>query len=102
MNYKQWLSQVPASVKDDALWNFQVYPKSLLVTDLAWEDCEKLLKDARGIAIAGQLVRSSGSISANIEEGYERGYGEIMLVFWASLWVQLVKLVAGTIGVAAC
>ena len=75
MNYKQWLSQVPASVKDDALWNFQVYPKSLLVTDLAWEDCEKLLKDARGIAIAGQLIRSSGSISANIEEGYGRGYG---------------------------
>ena len=75
MNYEQWLSQVPASIKDDALWNFQVYPKALLLSDLAWEDCEKLMKDVRGCAIAGQLVRSSGSISANIEEGYGRGYG---------------------------
>ena len=48
MNSEQWLSQVPASIKDDALWNFQVYPKSLLVTDLAWEDCEKIDKGCPG------------------------------------------------------
>ncbi len=69
MNSEQWLSQVPASIKDDPLWNFQVYPKSLLVTDLAWKDCAKLIKNVRGNSIAGQLIRSSGSISANIEEG---------------------------------
>ena len=38
------------------------------------EDSEGLLKDLRGKEIFKQLIRSSGSISANIEEGYGRGY----------------------------
>jgi len=43
--------------------------------DLAWEDCDYLTKDPRGQAVAQQLIRSVGSISANIEEGYGRGMG---------------------------
>jgi len=39
-------------------------------------DCDYLLKDPRGKKIAEQLIRSVGSISANIEEGYGRGYGK--------------------------
>jgi four helix bundle protein len=34
-----------------------------------------LLKDVRGNAVATQLIRSVGAISANIEEGFGRGYG---------------------------
>lgn len=34
------------------------------------------MKDVRGREIAKQLIRSSGSISANIEEGYGRGFGK--------------------------
>jgi four helix bundle protein len=33
------------------------------------------MKDIRGRAIAEQLIRSVGSICANIEEGYGRGFG---------------------------
>ncbi len=40
-----------------------------------WEDCEKLTHDLRGKAIAQQIIRSAGSICANIEEGYGRGIG---------------------------
>jgi len=75
MTVEQWVEQVPNNIKDDALWKFQVYPKSLLLAGLAWEDCNKLLPDPRGRAVAEQLIRSAGSICANIEEGYGRGFG---------------------------
>ena len=75
MDYDAWTAQVPKSIKNDPLWNFNVYPKALLLADLAWEDCGKLLRDVRGRAISEQLIRSSGSISANIEEGFGRGFG---------------------------
>lgn len=35
-----------------------------------------MLADPRGKSIAQQLTRSAGSIAANIEEGYGRGYGK--------------------------
>jgi four helix bundle protein len=44
--------------------------------DLVWQDCDKLMIDRRGRAIIDQLIRSAGSISANMEEGYGRGYGK--------------------------
>ncbi|HZY44651.1 MAG TPA: four helix bundle protein [Anaerolineae bacterium] len=64
------------SLTKDALWQFNLYPKTVFLYDLVWEDCEKLLKDARGRAIAAQIIRSTGSISANIEEGFGRGFGK--------------------------
>jgi four helix bundle protein len=51
------------------------YPKALFLYDLVWFDCEKLTKDLRGRAVAEQIIRSGGSIGANIEEGYGRGLG---------------------------
>ena len=39
------------------------------------------MRDARGRELAKQIVRSVGSISANIEEGYGRGYGKQYLQF---------------------
>jgi four helix bundle protein len=44
--------------------------------DLTWEDCGKLMDDARGRKIASQLIGSAGSISANMEEGRGRGFGK--------------------------
>lgn len=41
-----------------------------------WSDTEVLLKDVRGKEIARQLIRSVGSVAANIEEGYGRGFGK--------------------------
>jgi len=75
MTYEEWLTNVPDSIKNDRLWEFFAYRKALLLYDLAWEDCEKLIKDVRGRGNADQLNRSVGSISANIEEGYGRGFG---------------------------
>lgn len=52
------------------------YQDALFLWDKTWEDSEILLKDVRGKEIALQLTRSVGSISANIEEGYGRGFGK--------------------------
>ena len=41
-----------------------------------WNDCDILMKDVRGREIVKQLTRSAGSICANIEEGYGRGFGK--------------------------
>jgi four helix bundle protein len=57
------------------LWNSIGYQKALFLYDLVWLDCEKLMHDLRGKAITQQLIRSGGSISANMEEGYGRGFG---------------------------
>ena len=52
------------------------YQKSLKLYDLCWNDTELMLNDIRGREIVKQLIRSVGSISANIEEGYGRGFGK--------------------------
>ena len=73
MKYEEWLARVPESLKKDPIWKFVAYPKALLLFDLVWEDSEKLLRDTRGREVARQLVRSAGSVSANIDEGFGRG-----------------------------
>ena len=76
MTYEEWLAQVPDNIKNDPLWQFTAYQKALLLYDMAWEDCDKMMQDVRGRGNADQLNRSAGSISANIEEGYGRGFGK--------------------------
>ncbi|MBC7225730.1 MAG: four helix bundle protein [Thermoflexales bacterium] len=76
ITFEEWAGTVPQSICQDPLWRFQVYPKALYLFELAWQDCAILIRDPRGRAIAEQLIRSAGSICANIEEGYGRGYGK--------------------------
>jgi four helix bundle protein len=60
----------------DPLWSFETYRKALFLSDLAWFDAEKLLHDARGKALVWQLLDAAGSVPANIEEGFGRGFGK--------------------------
>ncbi len=75
-SFEQWAVQVPEAIRRDPLWNYVAYPKALFLYDLMWIDCERLLKDVRGRVVAGQLTRAASSISANIEEGYSKGFGQ--------------------------
>jgi len=75
MNYEEWVAQLPEVILNSPLWTMTVYRKALFLYDLVWRDCEGLMRDRRGRAIAEQLIRSAGSICANIEEGYGRGFG---------------------------
>ena len=81
MTYEEWQECVPDDIRSDPLWDMEAYRLALFLHDLTWADCEHMLKDPRGRAIAGQLIRSAGSISANIEEGYGRGFGKPFALF---------------------
>ncbi|HEU4323390.1 MAG TPA: four helix bundle protein [Roseiflexaceae bacterium] len=75
MKYQDWEDDVPDSIKQDALWKVSAYRHGLLLSDLAWSDVTKLVGDRRTTALADQLYRAVGSISANIAEGYSRQSG---------------------------
>lgn len=75
-SFAEWEETVNPILRNDPLWKFQVYPKALFLYELTWVDCEYLMKDERGKTVARQLIRSVGSISANIEEGFGRGFGK--------------------------
>ena len=76
MTYEEWMEQVPKAISADPLWSTEAYRKALFLHDLAWEDCERLMRDPRGRALTGQLVEAAGSISANLEEGFGRGFSK--------------------------
>ena len=75
MNYCEWEQNVPDAIKQDSVWNVKAYKLSLFLSDVAWQDATKLLRDKRTLGLSDQLYRSVGAISADIEEGYSRGSG---------------------------
>lgn len=75
-DYDEWMGGVPTAITSEHTWKFFGYRKALYLYDLCWEDCMGLLKHPLGRPVANQLIRSAGSISANIQEGYDRGWGK--------------------------
>lgn len=73
--FEEWQMTVPAKLRSDPLWQSAYYRMAMYLFDLVWFDCTALRRDDRGRAVIGQLVRSSGSICANVEEAYGRGVG---------------------------
>lgn len=82
VGFDAWQQTVHTRVKTEPLWQSLPYRKALYFYECVWQDCESFQRDIRGKAIASQLVRSAGSISANLEEGHGRGYGRQRDWFW--------------------
>jgi len=74
-SFQEWVDLVPQPIRNSPIWPSIVYQKALFLYEICWLDCEAWLSDMRGRAIGEQIIRSCGSISANIEEGYGRGFG---------------------------
>lgn len=72
-NATQWEASLPQTITGDPLWNIRAYRLALRLADEAWGDVSLLAKDLRTAALANQLYKAVGSISANIGEGYSRG-----------------------------
>lgn len=75
-SFEEWVEQVHPVIRQTPLWSFQTYRLALFLADLAWFDVEKLLLLPQGKELAWQLVAAAGSVAANIEEGYGRGFGK--------------------------
>lgn len=65
----------------DKLKDYKAYTKSMEVWNRFWIDADYLVNDTRGREILKQLTRSLGSVSANIEEGFGRGFGKEFAMF---------------------
>jgi four helix bundle protein len=72
MNYAEWEQSVHQAITSDVLWRMEVYRYALFAGDISWDDVSKLIGDRRTLALADQLYRAVGSVSANIAEGYSR------------------------------
>jgi four helix bundle protein len=75
MRFEEWLETVPGEMTSDSLWKMKVYRLALFAGDLGWHDVTRLAGERRTMALADQMYRSLGSISANLAEGYSRGTG---------------------------
>ena len=75
-SYEEWEKGVPDAIRRESLWDFAGYRKALFLCDICWVDCEKLVKHPLGHPVSQQLIRSVGSIAANIEEGQGRGFSK--------------------------
>ena len=69
MEYEEWVKTVPVEIVKDSVWNLKAYRASLYIADLCWKDTVYIL-DNKFYSLADQLFRSTGSVSANIVEGY--------------------------------
>ena len=75
LKFEDWEKTIPDYIKKDPLRESLYYRVALYLYDLAWDDCDILEKDFRARHNISQLIRSSGSISANMEEAAGRGIG---------------------------
>ena len=75
VKFEEWEKMVPSYMKKDPLWESLYYRVALFLSDLVWDDCELLQKDFCARHNVMQIIHSSGSVSANMEEAYGRGVG---------------------------
>lgn len=74
-SYDKWKAEMLPDIAGDALWGIEVYRSALFSSDLAWYDLKKIRSSPESRAIADQLLRAVGSISANLAEGYSKSSG---------------------------
>jgi four helix bundle protein len=89
--FEEWVETLPDSLRNDPLWKSAYYRLAMYLYDLVWLDSAVINKDFRGREIVHQVVRSAGSVCANIEEAYRRGIG-------TADFVRIMRIALGELG----
>ena len=82
LTIEDWQKTIPASIRSEKFWLLIAYQKALYLYDLLWQDTEAWRKDERGQTLSKQIIGSSDSICSNIEEGFGRGLGKQLVLFY--------------------
>lgn len=72
VTFQEWQETMPAEIIQDAVWQMEAYRLAASLSDLNWYDLVKLCHHPLTQALCDQLMRSAGSVAANIVEGYSR------------------------------
>ena len=72
MTHREWERTVPVVIREDVLWTVTAYRLAFFLSDIAWNDVQRLVKEIGMRSLSDQLYRSVGSVCANIEEGYSK------------------------------
>lgn len=89
--FDEWVNTLPALLRSDPLWKSAYYRLAMYLYDLVWLDSVVINKDFRGREIVYQIVRSAGSVCANMKEGYRRGIG-------TADFVRIMRISLGELG----
>ena len=73
--YDAWALTVTPEITTDTLWRTPAYRFALYMMSRAQADIDWILRHRATRALADQLLRAVGGISASIDEGYSRSSG---------------------------
>jgi four helix bundle protein len=82
LTFEEWQKTVPETIRSEKFWTLIAYQKGLYLYQLLWNDTEEWRKDERGQVLSKQIIGSSDSICSNIEEGFGRGLGKQLVLFY--------------------
>ena len=69
---REWERTCPLDITSDVLWKLDAYRAALYLLHVWRGDRKALLAAPGGDHVAGQLTKATGSICANLAEGYSR------------------------------
>lgn len=72
MNLDEWVQTAPTALRESPMWKVRVYQIGTCVARLASQDAAALEGHPRFEKTVAQLVKSAGSVSATVAEGYSR------------------------------
>jgi four helix bundle protein len=75
ITFAEWEKTAQDDGGGDPLWRMAAYRLAAFAVECGWEDARALARNQVTRAVAPQLYRALGSISANIAEGYSRSSG---------------------------
>ena len=71
-NQLEWEKTCHRAITSDAIWKLDAYRASMFLLHLSNQDCSVLRRSRCYDDLTAQLIDASGSVSANLAEGYSR------------------------------